>query len=558
MIISKLAVILSAATSAFTRDMNAANAKIKEFGRTADTLGDKIGRMGRTMTFAMSIPLATISVFAVKSAIAAEDISDKFDEVFSSLPEGAKKMADSFSRNYGVASSTSKKLLGDTGDLLEGFGVSEKAALKMSERINQLAKDLDSFRKIGGGIGGASESLTRGILGQTIALRSLGIFIKEVDVKRQMLLNTTRGMVFASEREARAQAILQLAYERSGRAVGAYSRNRETLKESVKTLMERLKDLNEQWGRFLIDTLHLDTVLKQVNDGLQKLNDWMKKLSESARKIIVTLAAIAIIAPPVAWLVWALKMVGIGKLFAWIEYRAYMARMSTRKFYGVIGLLGVGFYSLISLINSFTLKLKWLPTLYEKMPVSVRKFLDKITFATYAFANNIVQHLQSFMTGLWDFVKGIGAMIEKEVKHIVEMIQHPWNIPTLALQGGKFTLPTLKFPAPDLIDIKKGLKIIGSDYAQLIKEIELKNRAITKRGEEVGDTAKEKTWRTKQFAPAGEMGSQESYRIRIGRTIKGKYEEEVVKGVNKTNTILKSINKKITTPQKIQVYELAG
>ena len=57
------------------------------------------------------------SVLAKNAARDAEDFSNKFNVVFSSITQKANNTADNLAESFGLAGSTSRKLLGDVGDL---------------------------------------------------------------------------------------------------------------------------------------------------------------------------------------------------------------------------------------------------------------------------------------------------------------------------------------------------------------------------------------------------------------------------------------------------------
>src|SRR5690554_1029718 len=109
----------------------------------------------------------------------ADEIRSKFDQVFISIKEGANEIADSFSKNFGLAGSTARDLLSQTGDLLIGFGFTEQQALDLSLQINELAQDLTSFTNFEGGAKDASLSLTKALLGETESAKKLGIVIRQ-------------------------------------------------------------------------------------------------------------------------------------------------------------------------------------------------------------------------------------------------------------------------------------------------------------------------------------------------------------------------------------------
>jgi len=191
---------------------------------------------------------------AKNAARNAEETRSKFDTVFESLKEQANNLADNFAENFGVAGTTARELLGNTGDLLVGFGFTEKKALDLSLRVNELAQDLASFTNYSGGAKGASEALTKAILGETESAKSLGIVIRQntPEFKREIQrLITTRGL---TEQQAKAVLILNEAYKQSGKAVGDYARTKDSLANTERRMNEQYKELLEIIGNELNPT----------------------------------------------------------------------------------------------------------------------------------------------------------------------------------------------------------------------------------------------------------------------------------------------------------------
>ena len=100
----------------------------------------------------------------------------------SSSKGDALQTAETFKKSFGLSSQAAMGLLADTGDLLVGFGFTEKEALNLSKQVNELAVDLASFTNFSGGADGASQALTKALLGEREAIKSLGIAITEADL----------------------------------------------------------------------------------------------------------------------------------------------------------------------------------------------------------------------------------------------------------------------------------------------------------------------------------------------------------------------------------------
>ena len=139
----------------------------------------RFAAQGIAATAAITVPVLLMSKAMIDAASDATETANKFNSVFDTVEAKANKVADNFAKSFGTAGSTSRKLIGDTGDLLVGFGFTGEAALEMSRKVNELAADLTSFQNVEGGVESASSALTKALLGETESAKSLGIVIRQ-------------------------------------------------------------------------------------------------------------------------------------------------------------------------------------------------------------------------------------------------------------------------------------------------------------------------------------------------------------------------------------------
>jgi hypothetical protein len=214
----------------------------------------------------------------LKAGSDAEETESKFNAVYSGIKDAAEETARNLADNFGLASTKAKQLLGDTGDLLTGFGFSQESALDLSNQVQMLAVDLASFTNYSGGAEGASMALTKALLGERESVKSLGISILEEDVKAQMLLNSQNGLTFETERQAKAYATLQLAQQQSVNAIGDFSRTQDGLANKVRIFQALLTDISVNIGKGLIP---------MAKDFIEKLQEWFKANQELIEQAII-------------------------------------------------------------------------------------------------------------------------------------------------------------------------------------------------------------------------------------------------------------------------------
>ena len=249
--------------------------------------------LGKKMTTRVTLPIGLISGAAIKAASDAEEISSKFSTVFKDISMEADKTANNIAKNFGISSVKAKELLGDTGDLLTGFGFTGDSALDLSKRVNELAVDLASFTNFSGGAEGASKALTKALLGERESVKSLGISILEKDVVAKIKsLAATGKLTGMTERQAKAYATLEIAIGQSQNAIGDFARTSASFANQSRILNQRLFDLRVSFGKIILP------LATKLVGKLIKLTEKFDKLAPSTKKFILIIAGLAAILPP--------------------------------------------------------------------------------------------------------------------------------------------------------------------------------------------------------------------------------------------------------------------
>lgn len=284
----------------------------KKTEKQVKTLGQKFSNLGKIITTGFAVAavagIAKVSKELILAASDAEETRNKFDVVFRDIAIAAEESATDLSTNFGLSSTAARTLLSDTGDLLTGFGFTQESALDLSTEVNKLAVDLASFTNFSGGAEGASQALTKALLGERESVKALGISILDVDVKAKVLENTQAGLTFETERQAKAFATLQIAQEQSQNAIGDFARSSESFANQQRIAAAAVDDLSVALGQNLLpiatqmttvfgnltrafadavtEANNVNSVIKDLGDGtldaevsLQTLTDTLARLT---------------------------------------------------------------------------------------------------------------------------------------------------------------------------------------------------------------------------------------------------------------------------------------
>ena len=344
--------------------------------RELTRFGTRMTNIGSKLSLAITLPIIAIGAASLKAASDAEETQSKFDTVFKSIQGDAGAAFKTLRNEYGLSGTAAKQLLGDTGDLLTGFGFSQKGALDLSLEVNKLAVDLASFTNFSGGAKGASAALTSALLGEREALKSLGIAILESDVSRQVAINSSNGLTFATHREAQAHATFQLAIQQSGNAIGDYSRTKDSAANQTRLFQARMEDLSVLFGAYILPMF--TGILVKVNS----LITFFIGLDDSTRKIILVFGGLAAAVGPL--------LLGFGLLVTKIIPMMKAAFLALTP---ALGLIVLKILAVVAVAAALVIVGKAIMDSWEKVTAFFGQMWNKIKLM---FVNGVVAILKAF------------------------------------------------------------------------------------------------------------------------------------------------------------------
>ena len=265
--------------------------------RDLDASNQRVGGLGSAFSGLRTIGVAAIAGIAlsvgrdlarslVTAASAAEETRNRFNVVFSSVSDMASQFSRDLADNYGLSTREAEDLLGSTGDLLTGFGFTQQAALDLSVEVQRLAVDLASFTNFSGGAEGASQALTKALLGETESLKSLGVSVNQEAVNAQVLENAQNGVTFETERQARAFATLQIAQEQSLNAIGDFNRSQDSFANQTRIARAAVEDLSVGLGQALLPpATGLVSVFARVTRNIANSVNEFNRLNEITAQV---------------------------------------------------------------------------------------------------------------------------------------------------------------------------------------------------------------------------------------------------------------------------------
>jgi len=262
------------ALTAIRKAFKATTAAIKKLGGTVKKATASALRLAKVLTAAV----IGAGVLAIKTASDAAEAAQKFRVVFKGLEKESQAAAKALADSFGLARTEAKKLLGDVGDILVGFGFTRKEALALSTQVNKLSVDLASFTNFEGGAAGASKALTKALLGEAESVKALGIVIRQDTVEYKQLVSSIMETNKVGRIQAKALAALQIATKQSQNAIGDFARTQDEFANVVRKTKSSLIDMTVEIGKQLIEGLRLRDLFSSITDTFKR---WTSQLENN-------------------------------------------------------------------------------------------------------------------------------------------------------------------------------------------------------------------------------------------------------------------------------------
>ena len=261
-----------------SKNFNKVDRAMTEADKSAKKVTGSMGSMFKSMLGAQSAfsliqngfrAITTSIKDSIKISVDAEETFSKFGTVFSGVLPEANKALKNLQDNFGLSKVKASDMLSATGDLLVGMGATEDAALTLSEKTQKLAVDLASFTNYSGGAKGASEALTKAMLGEREMLKSLGIVITENMMKAELKRRGQDKLTGAALLQAKAENTLAIAMRQSGKAIGDYARTADSTANRMRQLENAYEDFQVSLGKSITESNAFDDVLNAVQKTLK-------------------------------------------------------------------------------------------------------------------------------------------------------------------------------------------------------------------------------------------------------------------------------------------------
>ena len=284
----------------YNKRLKLAEEKLSSFSKTSiaktKTIGDSFSALGKRVLVAYASIKSMALIFnkVIKPASDFEESLQKFNVIFKDVGKEAMAMAESIRESYGLSRDETITLLGNTGDLLTGFGATGEEALNLSAKVQKLAADTASFSNIAGGTAQASRALTAALLGEREQVKQLGIVIRQTDVDARLAAEGKDKLTGKAKLLATAEVTLAIATEQSKNAIGDFARSSDSAANVARRLSAVMKDVAVDLGQQLLPGLNDlgRTMLVVAKDG-GPLYEFIKDLFSAFGKLLTGMSNVA-------------------------------------------------------------------------------------------------------------------------------------------------------------------------------------------------------------------------------------------------------------------------
>lgn len=189
----------------------------------------------------------------LQAAAHGQEIAGKFSAVFKSSSAQAQKAVDELAANFNFNSTQAQESMATMADIFTKSGLSIQEALEYSSQLNQTAADVEAFTDCKGGLERVTQALTSAMLGEREMAKSLGIVIREDDVKSQMAAEAADGLKFSTEGAAKMHATYALILRQTANSAGQVARESDGYSNKARVLQQRIEDLKGAFGEAFIE-----------------------------------------------------------------------------------------------------------------------------------------------------------------------------------------------------------------------------------------------------------------------------------------------------------------
>lgn len=244
--------------------------------------------------------LALVGTAAVNSASRTEQAMGALDSVFGKNADTVKGWAATAADSVGLAESEYAELASTIGAQLNNMGLSTEAALSGTQDLIGLGADLAAT--FGGTTTEAVEALSSALRGEADPAERYGLSLNQTAVNAKLAEEGMSGLTGEALKTAQTQAILTLATEQAGGAIGQFGRESDTASGQQQRLTAQFENASSALG---------DALLPIITTVTASLADMAKWVSQNSTLVLTFAGIIGGLAAAIIVVSAAMKAYGV-------------------------------------------------------------------------------------------------------------------------------------------------------------------------------------------------------------------------------------------------------
>lgn len=210
-----------------------------------------------------------------------EETASKYRTVFGPAVDIVNQQMDELARKAGLTDNEFRSIAATSGDIIQGFGASEREAAEFATTMTKLAADMASFNNVP--IEETSRAVQSALTGEREQLKRLGVVIRESDVQQRALAQTQKENADSLTQLEKATATVSLIQERMSKALGDLDRTADQNANTARRVAASWRQFRDVLAEEAMPLL--GSLLTSVDDQTNRLEDWADVIRANANVI---------------------------------------------------------------------------------------------------------------------------------------------------------------------------------------------------------------------------------------------------------------------------------
>lgn len=244
---------------------------VKDSGeRQTRALSSQFRRLGGIIAGVFSVAIITRfarAMFDLGASVV--ETGSKFRTTFGEASAQLDAFLERFAHGAGLTKRQGRDMAATIGAISQGMGAARIQSAGFSERVLELAGDLQSFHNVP--IEETFQAIRSFLTGETEPMKRFGVVVGAVEVELRALRDTGKSSKDELTQFELAQARLNLMFERSGVAIGDLNRTMDSQANTARSIGARYEEWKESIAFGLLPVFSI--LLTDLGRGTQALED---------------------------------------------------------------------------------------------------------------------------------------------------------------------------------------------------------------------------------------------------------------------------------------------